>query len=190
MPNVKGGDGRSALWRNGCCRSKKSWARKIGLSMKVKSQACNRKRNISTKLSRPMREGKKIESEVRTFQTANKETTPRFRSQLSVTHKAIQLFQERLHSMLGPNVRTFLLHPGRLGWDRIERRSLDQANTFHPWSRWSVESHFSRYWGTMRLTPGTTTITCRCPAPEYYYTYSYGNSQFFMIDTNKNVGAG
>lgn len=25
------------------------------------------------------------------------------------------------------------------------------------------------------------------PAPEYYYTFTYGNAQFFMIDTNKDV---
>ncbi len=25
------------------------------------------------------------------------------------------------------------------------------------------------------------------PAPEYYYTFQYGNAQFFMIDTNKDV---
>lgn len=25
------------------------------------------------------------------------------------------------------------------------------------------------------------------PAPEYYYTFNYGNAQFFMIDTNKDV---
>lgn len=27
-----------------------------------------------------------------------------------------------------------------------------------------------------------------CPAPEYYYTFTYGNSQFFMIDSNKECG--
>ncbi|MEL6594087.1 MAG: metallophosphoesterase family protein, partial [Bacteroidota bacterium] len=28
------------------------------------------------------------------------------------------------------------------------------------------------------------------PEPEYYYTFHYGNAQFFMIDTNKEVGEG
>ena len=28
------------------------------------------------------------------------------------------------------------------------------------------------------------------PAPEYYYTFHYGNSQFFMLDSNKEVGPG
>lgn len=28
------------------------------------------------------------------------------------------------------------------------------------------------------------------PAPEYYYTFHYGNSQFFMIDTNKDISEG
>lgn len=28
------------------------------------------------------------------------------------------------------------------------------------------------------------------PAPEYYYTFMYGNTQFFMIDTNKDVHEG
>ncbi|MEL7341982.1 MAG: FN3 associated domain-containing protein, partial [Bacteroidota bacterium] len=28
------------------------------------------------------------------------------------------------------------------------------------------------------------------PEPEYYYTFRYGNAQFFMIDTNKEVGEG
>ena len=27
-----------------------------------------------------------------------------------------------------------------------------------------------------------------CPAPEYYYSFFYGNSQFFMIDSNKECG--
>lgn len=28
------------------------------------------------------------------------------------------------------------------------------------------------------------------PAPEYYYTFNYGNAQFFMIDTNRDVKEG
>ena len=28
------------------------------------------------------------------------------------------------------------------------------------------------------------------PAPEYYYTFHYGNAQFFMIDTNRDVSEG
>jgi len=28
------------------------------------------------------------------------------------------------------------------------------------------------------------------PEPEYYYTFKYGNTQFFMVDTNQNVGVG
>ncbi len=28
------------------------------------------------------------------------------------------------------------------------------------------------------------------PNPEYYYTYTYGNAQFFVLDTNKPVGPG
>lgn len=28
------------------------------------------------------------------------------------------------------------------------------------------------------------------PDPEYYYTYTYGNAQFFVLDTNKPVGPG
>ena len=28
------------------------------------------------------------------------------------------------------------------------------------------------------------------PAPEYYYTFTYGNAQFFMIDTNRDVSEG
>lgn len=28
------------------------------------------------------------------------------------------------------------------------------------------------------------------PAPEYYYTFTYGNAQFFMIDTNRDVTEG
>ncbi|GAB5518837.1 MAG: hypothetical protein RhofKO_10880 [Rhodothermales bacterium] len=28
------------------------------------------------------------------------------------------------------------------------------------------------------------------PAPEYYYTFSYGNAQFFMLDTNRDVAPG
>lgn len=28
------------------------------------------------------------------------------------------------------------------------------------------------------------------PAPEYYYTFTYGNAQFFMIDTNRDVHEG
>jgi len=28
------------------------------------------------------------------------------------------------------------------------------------------------------------------PSPEYYYTYTYGNAQFFVLDSNKEVGPG
>ena len=26
------------------------------------------------------------------------------------------------------------------------------------------------------------------PAPEYYYTFTYGNAQFFMLDSNRSLG--
>ena len=131
-------------------------------------------------------EGKKIESEVRTFQTANKETTPFSFAVISDT-QSNPAVSGKVAQHAWAQRPNFLLHPG----DLVGTGSNDDHWTkqYFP----SMEPLVSRVaffpvLGNHEVNARNYYDYMSLPSPEYYYTYSYGNSQFFMIDTNKNVG--
>lgn len=131
-------------------------------------------------------EGKKIESEVRTFQTANNVSTPFSFAVISDTQSNPKV-SGKIAQHAWAQRPNFLLHPGDLvgtgtnddHWTKQYFPSMEPLISrvaFFP-VLGNHEVNARNYYDYMSL-----------PNPEYYYTYSYGNTQFFMIDTNKNVG--
>ena len=131
-------------------------------------------------------DGATIESEVRTFQTANKPETPFAFAIISDTqdNRPIALKVSEMAWAQRPN---FVLHPGDLVG--VGTKDEDWTQEFFP----SMEPLISR----VALIPvlGNHERNARnyydymsLPAPEYYYEFTYGNAHFFMIDSNKKVG--
>ncbi|MFO0912480.1 MAG: LamG-like jellyroll fold domain-containing protein [Pirellulales bacterium] len=132
--------------------------------------------------------GRKIESPLLSFQTANRPETPFAFGVIGDTQynprvsKALSdmLWMQRPHFVVvagdlvddGPNKSqwTEQFFPGMN--PLISRVSLFPVIGNH-----EQNTHF--YYDYMSL-----------PEPEYYYTFHYGNAQFFMLDSNKEVGPG
>lgn len=132
--------------------------------------------------------GEVIESELRTFQTANKRDTPFAFAIISDTQSNPPVARKVAEMAWGqrPN---FLLHPGDLvGTGTVDD---DWTGQFFPSMRPLIsrvalfpvlgnhERNARNYYDYMAL-----------PEPEYYYEFTYGNAHFFIIDSNKKVGPG
>lgn len=125
-------------------------------------------------------------SDVLTFQTANRKNTPYAFAILSDTQSNPSVAGTIAAHAWGqrPN---FCIHAGDLvGTGRNKAHWVDQFfPSLHPLiSRVAFmpvlgnhEQNAQHYYDYMAL-----------PAPEYYYTYTYGNAQFFMVDSNKKLG--
>lgn len=130
--------------------------------------------------------GEKIESPVLTFQTAPAPGRPITFAIISDTQNnpevagkmAAHAWAQRPH---------FLLHPGDLvdaggkkeqwtGQFFPSMKPLVERVAFFP-VLGNHEQNAAHYYNYMSL-----------PDPEYHYTFVYGDAQFFMIDTNKQVG--
>ncbi len=133
-------------------------------------------------------DGDTIESDVRTFQTANKPDTPFAFAVISDTQSNPPVAR-KVAEMAWAQRPNFLLHPGDLvGTGTVD---TDWTQQFFP----SMEPLISR----VALFPvlGNHERNARnyydymaLPDPEYYYQFTYGNADFFMIDSNKKVGPG
>jgi len=132
--------------------------------------------------------GKSIKSDVRTFQTANKPESPFAFAVIGDTQGNPEV-SGRIAKYAWAHRPNFLLHPGDLvstgtndsHWKNHFFASMDPLISrvaFFP-VLGNHEQNADNYYNYMSL-----------PDPEYYYSFEYGNSQFFMIDTNKNVGPG
>ncbi|MEL7499476.1 MAG: metallophosphoesterase [Planctomycetota bacterium] len=130
--------------------------------------------------------GKTIESDVRTFQTANKTETPFAFAVISDT-QGNPTVSGKLAGYAWDQRPNFLLHTGDLvstgaaddQWTEQFFKSMDPLVSrvaFFP-VLGNHEGNARNYYDYMSL-----------PKPEYYYRMTYGNTDFFMIDTNKNVG--
>ncbi len=128
---------------------------------------------------------KEVKSKVFTFQTANKFETPFAFAIISDTQSNPKV-AGKVATMAWGQRPNFLLHPGDLvGTGTNDRHWKEQFfPSMHPLiSRVAFfpvlgnhEVNARNYYDYMSL-----------PKPEYYYQFSYGNADFFMIDTNKNV---
>ena len=131
------------------------------------------------------REGNTIQSEVSTFQTASKPDSPFAFAVISDTqgNPKVNGAIAKLAWQRRPN---FLLHPGDLvSTGTMAKHWIDQffASMNPLLSRVPMfpvlgnhEIDAKNYYDYMSL-----------PDPEYYYQFSYGNADFFMIDTNRKV---
>jgi len=133
-------------------------------------------------------QGRSVESEVYTFQTAVDEDTPFAFAAVGDTQGNLEVAGQ-IAELAWAQRPSFLLHAG----DLVDRggRKGDWTQTFFPSmhpliSRVPIfpvlgnhEDDAELYYHYMDL-----------PAPEYYYTFTYGNTQFFMIDSNRNVAPG
>jgi hypothetical protein len=131
-------------------------------------------------------QGRTIESQVSSFQSANLETTP-FAFGVIADTQGNPGVCKTLTDMMWMQRPNFFIIPGDL-----------------------VDSGPNKKHWTEHFFPGLDPIASRvaffpiignheqnakfyydyvsCPAPEYYYTFKYGNAQFFMIDSNKECG--
>ena len=133
-------------------------------------------------------QGSPIESEVATFQTASRPETP----------FAFAVISDTQHnpSVSGPIAElawahrpNFLLHAGDL---------VDQGKMSDDW----IDEFFASMHPLISRVPMYPVLGnheqnaknyfdyMALPAPEYYYKFSYGNADFFMIDSNRKVAPG
>jgi hypothetical protein len=132
--------------------------------------------------------GTRLESEVSTLQTANKPETPFGFVVISDTQKnpAVVASLAKAAWDLRPNFAVIsgdLVDTGnsKLQWTEqffAPMRPLFERIAFYP-VLGNHEGNTDYYYQYMSL-----------PDPEYFYTYSYGNTQFFMLDTNRDVRPG
>ena len=130
-------------------------------------------------------EGNVIESDVSTFQTASKPETPFAFAVISDTqgNPKVNGAIAKLAWARRPN---FLLHPGdlvdqgRMGDDWIDEFFASMNPLISRVPMYPVlgnhEQNAKNYFDYMSL-----------PNPEYYYQFSYGNADFFLIDSNRKV---
>lgn len=130
--------------------------------------------------------GRELRSPVLSFQTAPGEDVPFGFAIISDTqgNPKVSGAMAKFAWAMRPN---FLLHPGDLvdtggikdQWVNHffgSMKPLLQRVAFFP-VLGNHEQDARYYYDYMSL-----------PDPEYYYTFKYGNAQFFMLDTNRNVG--
>ena len=130
--------------------------------------------------------GGTIQADLRTFQTANKSETPFAFAIISDTQGNPKV-AGKIAGHAWAHRPNFLLHPG----DLVSTGTNDSHWKDHFFA--SMEPLISRVaffpvLGNHEQNADNYYNYMSLPDPEYYYSFEYGNAQFFMIDTNKNVG--
>lgn len=130
----------------------------------------------------------KYESNVSTFQTAVHDDSPFAFAVISDTqgNPAVSSVLAKMAWAQRPN---FLLHPGDLV--STGKNKDHWLNHFFPGMRPLIDRvAFFPVLGNHEQNADHYYNYVSLPEPEYYYTFKYGNTQFFMVDTNQNVGVG
>ena len=130
-------------------------------------------------------DGKSIESKVSTFQTANKFDTPFSFAVISDTQSNPKIAKQ-VAEMAWAQRPNFLLHPGDLvGTGTNDSHWTEQFfPSMHPLiSRVA----FFPVLGNHEVNARNYYDYVSLPKPEYFYKFKYGNTEFFMIDSNKKV---
>ena len=130
-------------------------------------------------------EGQTLKSEVLSFQTAVRETTAYAFAVISDTQANPEVVKTIAQAAWGqrPN---FLLIPG----DLVTTGTIKSHWTDHffPNMRPLIERvAFFPVLGNHECDAKFYYDYMSLPKPEYYYEFTYGNSHFFVIDSNKNV---
>ncbi len=130
--------------------------------------------------------GQQLEYPLRTFQTAVERDTPFGFALISDTQSNPSV-SGRIAEMAFGQRPNFLLLPGDLVGTGTDKRNWTHEffSSMKPLlSRVALfpvlgnhEQDARHYYDYMAL-----------PAPEYHYTFTYGNAQFFIVDTNRDVG--
>lgn len=132
--------------------------------------------------------GRTIETPVSTFQTAVADDAPFAFAVISDTQDGPEVV-DAIAEMAWAQRPNFVLIPGDLvstgtnkshwtGHFFPNMRPLIERVAFFP-VLGNHEQNARHYYDYMSL-----------PEPEYYYTFTFGNAQFFIIDSNKEVGPG
>ncbi|MDA1230692.1 MAG: metallophosphoesterase, partial [Planctomycetota bacterium] len=135
-----------------------------------------------------LEDGSLVESGAFTFSTAVKSGTP-FAFAVFGDTQGNPKVSSRLAEMAWAQRPSFLLHVGDLvdngtvpaHWTEHffpGLKPLAQRIPFYP-VLGNHEKNAKNYFDYMSL-----------PAPEYFYEFTYGNTQFFMIDSNRNIDPG
>jgi predicted phosphodiesterase len=130
----------------------------------------------------------KYQSKVSTFQTAVHADSPFAFAVISDTqgNPAVSSVLANMAWAQRPN---FLLHPGDLV--STGKNKDHWLNHFFPGMRPLIDRvAFFPVLGNHEQNADHYYNYVSLPEPEYYYTFQYGNGQFFMVDTNQNVGVG
>jgi len=132
--------------------------------------------------------GRKLESPILSFQTAPEAGTPFAFAVISDT-QGNPTINGKIANLAWAQRPSFVLHPGDLvdtGSNKQQwidqffasMKPLFERVAFFP-VLGNHEQDAKYYYDYVSL-----------PDPEYYYTFSYGNAQFFLIDSNREVGPG
>ncbi len=133
-------------------------------------------------------DGSLVESDVFTFSTAVLQETP-FAFAVFGDTQANPVVSAKLAELAWAQRPSFLVHVGDLvdkgtvpaHWTEHffpGMKPIAQRVPFYP-VLGNHEQNSKNYFDYMSL-----------PNPEYYYTFNYGNTQFFMIDSNRNIEPG
>ena len=130
-------------------------------------------------------EDEPLSSDVATFQTAVNEETPFAFAVISDT-QGNPAVSGKLAGFAWEQRPSFLLHPG----DLVSNGPDDSHWTQHFFPSMNpLIRHVPFYpvLGNHERNSHYFYDYVSLPSPEYYYTYRFGNAQFFMLDTNRNV---
>ena len=133
-------------------------------------------------------DGQVISSDVSTFTTAVDQDTSFAFAVFGDTQKNPTVSKQLAELAWGQRP-SFLIHVG----DLVDTgtRDTDWTEEFFPGMRPLIDRvPFYPVLGNHERNARNYFDYMALPEPEYYYTFTYGNTQFFMIDSNRNVQPG
>ncbi len=133
-------------------------------------------------------DGGNVVSDLATFQTAVAEDTPFAFAVISDTQGNPQV-SKRISDAAWGHRPSFVLHPG----DLVNTGGVDDQWTdqFFPGMQPLIRHvPFYSVLGNHEQNARNYYDYTSLPAPEWFYTFTYGNTEFFMVDSNRNVGPG
>ena len=131
-------------------------------------------------------DGSDLESRVSTFTTAVRPTTP-FAFAVFGDTQGNPKVSGKLARMAWEQRPSFLVHVG----DLVDTgtRDTDWTEQFFPGMRPLISrTAFYPVLGNHERNARNYFDYMALPAPEYHYSFVYGNTRFFMVDSNRNIG--
>jgi len=132
--------------------------------------------------------GRRLESPILSFQTAPEAVTPFAFVVISDTQGNPEV-NGRIARLAWAQRPSFVLHPGDLV-DTGSNKEHWVAEFFASMKPLFERVAFFPVLGNHEQDAKFYYDYVSLPQPEYYYSFEYGNAQFFMIDSNREVGPG